>query len=61
MKKVRITFDKGGIVRLDAEGFRGQGCRAFTLAFERVLGTVRATSVEKPELYDEPGETQEAR
>ena len=38
MKRVRITHLKDGTVELEAEGFRGAGCREFTAPFEAALG-----------------------
>lgn len=49
MKRIVIRHRKGGRVELEAEGFRGAGCREFSAPFEAALGLDPAERVDKAE------------
>jgi hypothetical protein len=50
MSQVVVSIDPYGRVKLDAQGFTGQGCVSATEAVELVLGGGGAKK-EKPEFY----------
>lgn len=49
-REVKITIGKDGKVKIDAEGFTGEGCKDLTKVLEEKLGV--ESSVKKPE-YDQ--------
>jgi len=51
-RRIVITVSPTADVRVDAQGFRGQGCQALTSALGAALGIETAATV-KPEFYEE--------
>jgi hypothetical protein len=60
MKKIKVTIDKNGIPRIEAEGFAGVGCKDATRPIEDAFGG-KGQSTEKPEIYLEEENQTEAR
>ena len=50
MEKVIITIGKGGETTVEAQGFKGKGCKAATEALERAIGSTTASKL-KPEYH----------
>jgi hypothetical protein len=57
MAEIRITIDKIGKVKMDAEGFTGEACRDATGSFEQALAGVEVQRDLKSEYYDTPAES----
>lgn len=50
MKRIKVTIDKDGGVKLDAIGFQGAECEQATAELEASLGVMKNRKV-KPERY----------
>lgn len=50
MKRIKVTIDKDGNVKIDAIGFQGAACEATTAELEASLGVTK-NRVLKPERY----------
>lgn len=50
MRTITFTFHDDGACEIEAEGFRGQGCRQATRPYEEGLGLEGVTVEEKPEI-----------
>lgn len=50
MEQVVITIGDGGATKVEAKGFKGQGCKAATEALEKAIGTTTGDTL-KPEYH----------